>query len=69
MHQSEYSGDMWWCCGKLAKDALGCKFGKHEIKVDEDDADVYMGLTKKPESSSLAVCQCCKQVGHQMHNC
>ena len=25
-HQSEFSGEMWWCCGKLTKEARGCKF-------------------------------------------
>jgi BTK motif len=28
---------MWWCCGKTARDAPGCKFAKHESKEDEDD--------------------------------
>ena len=29
---------MWWCCGKQSKDALGCKFQKHEQATgDEDD--------------------------------
>jgi len=38
IHQSEWSGEMWWCCGKTSKDARGCKFSKHQ-KVDEDDED------------------------------
>lgn len=36
-HQSEYGGEMWWCCGKIGKDQLGCKFSMHESKDDEDD--------------------------------
>ena len=28
-HKSEYSGEIWWCCGKTNKDAQGCKFEKH----------------------------------------
>lgn len=28
---------MWWCCGKPAKDAQGCKFSKHESKDDEEE--------------------------------
>jgi len=32
-HQSEFSGEMWWCCGKTSKDSLGCKFGKHVEKT------------------------------------
>ena len=38
-HQSEYSGEMWWCCGKTTKEALGCKFRKHETKDDEEEGD------------------------------
>lgn len=29
---------MWWCCGKSTKDAAGCKFSKHEMIKDEEDA-------------------------------
>ena len=38
-HQSEFGGEMWWCCGKIGKDAPGCKFSKHESKDDEDDLE------------------------------
>ena len=30
---------MWWCCGKTSKDALGCKYNKHESKEDDDEDD------------------------------
>jgi hypothetical protein len=30
---------MWWCCGKLLKEAPGCKFAKHECKEDEEEDD------------------------------
>jgi hypothetical protein len=23
-HKSQWSGEMWWCCGKRNKDAIGC---------------------------------------------
>ena len=36
-HRSEWSGEMWWCCGKYSKDALGCKFQKHQARNDDDD--------------------------------
>jgi len=36
-HQSDFGGEMWWCCGKLGSQALGCKFSKHESKDDEDE--------------------------------
>jgi BTK motif len=38
-HRSEFSGEMWWCCGKTSKDALGCKFNKHEARNEADDED------------------------------
>ena len=31
IHQSEYSGEMWWCCGKLDKYDPGCKSNKHIV--------------------------------------
>ena len=41
MHLGEYSADeqIHWCCGKIGKDAPGCKFSAHESKEDEDDDD------------------------------
>ena len=38
-HQYEYSGEMWWCCGKRGIHQLGCSYAKHESKEDEDDED------------------------------
>jgi hypothetical protein len=55
---------MWWCCGKTARDAPGCKFSKHESKEDEDEA------VEQLENGSLAIknryarCFCCKEKGH-----
>ena len=37
IHQSEYGGKIWWCCGKEGENQLGCKFQKHECKDDEDE--------------------------------
>lgn len=36
VHRSEWSGVMWWCCGKSSRDAPGCKFGKHIVQEEED---------------------------------
>lgn len=37
-HQSEWGGEMWWCCGKRGKEQPGCKFSKHETKdINEDE--------------------------------
>ncbi|EER06422.1 ankyrin repeat domain containing protein [Perkinsus marinus ATCC 50983] len=54
-HQSEFGGELWWCCGKTGKDAPGCKFAKHESKdedeyntlLDEDDVDEENGDAKE----------------------
>ena len=36
VHRSEFSGEIWWCCGKTHKDQAGCKYSQHESKDDED---------------------------------
>jgi hypothetical protein len=64
-HRSEYSGEMWWCCGKLSKDALGCKFSKH-LSKDEDEID---GLGQNEQAPLLQKCSCCKQTGHTAEEC
>lgn len=51
-HQSDWGGEMWWCCGKRDRDAPGCKFQKHEAKEDDDfgeqdEADHDFGKAKK----------------------
>jgi len=38
-HRSEWSGEIWWCCGKDIKDQPGCKYAKHESKEEEDEMD------------------------------
>ena len=35
-HKAEFSGEMWWCCGR-AKDAPGCQVSKHQSKDDDED--------------------------------
>ncbi len=62
-HQSQWSGEMWWCCGKSSKDALGCKFQKHFIpKEDDEDQEIVV-------QDKLLKCQCCKELGHVMQDC
>ncbi len=57
---------MWWCCGKSTKDAAGCKFSKHEMIKDEEDA-FFLRLDEKQESQLR--CRCCKELGHTIENC
>ena len=37
LYQSDYGGEMWWCCGKSGIDAPGCKYSKHESKNEEEE--------------------------------
>jgi len=39
VHKSEFSGELWWCCGKTFKEAAGCKFDKHQAKNDGDEEE------------------------------
>lgn len=68
MHQGDFSGEMWWCCGKFGKDQLGCKYSSHESKDDnsgdEDNAQNYDNKNGK-----YSRCICCKQVGHTIDDC
>ena len=67
-HRSEYGGEMWWCCGKTNKDALGCKYNKHESKEDDDEEDAREKEEEKYKLKRIK-CQCCKEVGHHTQDC
>ena len=72
MHLGEYSADeqIHWCCGKIGKDAPGCKFSAHESKEDEDDDDE--NTQDKGESQKFNKylrCTCCKEIGHSVDDC
>ena len=58
---------MWWCCGKTAKEARGCKFSKHE-KQDEDAEDEDTGNVLESNKLNMK-CRCCKEIGHSIENC
>lgn len=65
--QSEYGGEMWWCCGKTSQEAPGCKYAKHESKnEDEDDKENQEDDNKKQKALK---CFCCKEKGHKTENC
>lgn len=66
-HRSEYSGEMWWCCGKTSKEALGCKYSKHKSK-EEDDEDEHIEGVKVTDASRLR-CTCCNEKGHVIEQC
>lgn len=46
-HYSEYSGEMYWCCGLPGKDAPGCRVGKHLAKDDDEDDPVLDTIQKQ----------------------
>ena len=66
MHKSEFSGELWWCCGKTKQDALGCKFGKHIARNDFDDDETGEKLQIKVMNQK---CGCCRDVGHKPDKC
>ena len=39
-HMSQYSSNMWWCCGKSDSDAEGCKIGFHISKEEGEEQGV-----------------------------
>ena len=69
MHQSDYGGEMWWCCGKIGKDQPGCKFSMHESKDDEDEETNEEQDNDKQKSKKYVRCTCCKEIGHLIHDC
>ena len=65
IHLSEYSGEMYWCCGAKSKQSLGCQKRKHEAKNEEDTEII------KSESETIKIwfCSCCRKSGHAAENC
>lgn len=70
-HTSEWSGEMWWCCGKTQKEADGCKIGKHECKEDDEDDAGDPDGNKDDQNKQLrnVRCFCCKEIGHTIEQC
>lgn len=67
-HQSDFSGEIWWCCGKAGREAAGCRVAKHESKEDEDGDS---SDKKEQEAVRLAFKRCpsCKGYGHLPQEC
>jgi hypothetical protein len=68
-HRYEYSGEMWWCCGKRGSDVQGCRFAKHESKDDEDDDEDNDREKNKAKQLKNIRCHCCKELGHNIDDC
>jgi len=69
-HPGEWGGEIWWCCGKVGKESLGCKYSSHESKDDEEDEDEQDGADgDKQVNKQYIRCACCKEVGHSIADC
>lgn len=68
LHQGEWGGEIWWCCGKTVKEAIGCKYQKHEHKDENEDSDDEEGEGKAKFDRHLR-CNCCREIGHLVSNC
>lgn len=69
-HQSEWGGELWWCCGKTTKDAPGCKFRKHETKDEEsDEEDKEERDEEELRNKKNHRCVCCRELGHRIEDC
>lgn len=47
VHASKICGEIWWCCGKAGKDAIGCIVSKHTSKEEDDPKEEDIGLPSK----------------------
>jgi hypothetical protein len=65
-HQSEYSGEIYWCCGKAGKDTPGCKISRHETKEEDEEGDEVGKIDRNPSS---LYCSSCKKLGHTATDC
>lgn len=54
-HQSEYSGEIYWCCGKAGKDTPGCKISRHETKEDDEEGEDVGKIEKNLSSIHCSV--------------
>ena len=67
IHRSEFSGEIWWCCGKERQDQPGCKYSSHQSK-DEEDEDMADDANQQKPIKNIR-CYCCKEVGHLIDAC
>lgn len=66
-HQSEWGGELWWCCGKRGKEMPGCKYSKHESKDEENDSENEEN--EEHRTMKYTRCYCCKELGHNIDQC
>jgi hypothetical protein len=59
-HPGEWSGQIYWCCGKSKKEAPGCVKSKHVPDNEEE-------IIEKSEIEEI--CLSCKKTGHSFKTC
>lgn len=60
-HQSNFYNDIYWCCGKTGKNAVGCIVSKHMVKDEDIDNSLSAYMPK--------FCVLCKKPGHLVAEC
>lgn len=68
VHTGTYSGDMYWCCGRKGKEAVGCFSSKHMAKNEDEDEELDREKDEKNKYAN-AKCSSCKEIGHKAHEC
>ncbi|CAG9333878.1 unnamed protein product [Blepharisma stoltei] len=63
-HSSQYSGQMWWCCGRKGELAKGCRTSKHIAKNDEEEI-----LREERRLRKQQFCTSCSESGHDEKSC
>lgn len=58
VHQGEWSGSVWWCCGNTKRDATGCTSSKH-VPLDR----------RGNKQNNRIVCGSCREKGHLSSLC
>lgn len=65
-HTSEWSGEVYWCCGKSTKSSLGCFLSKHISDLPEEQEFDDQEIQKITEKE---FCLTCKKTGHNFKAC
>ena len=69
VHTGAYSGEMFWCCGKKGKEAVGCQSSKHVAKEEDEDEGLDGGKEDDKQKYANSKCSSCKEIGHKAHDC
>ncbi|CAG9324335.1 unnamed protein product [Blepharisma stoltei] len=64
IHTSQYSGAMWWCCGRKGENAKGCRTSQHIAKDEEEEL-----MQEEMRLRKQQFCTSCTETGHDEKNC